>query len=81
MSHRQTDKSANSNDSSRAEIERLLTEGVSLDQPAVSPASPPSRQKDDEENNENNDVHLEGDLQGALGLYAEAAQDLSLIHI
>ncbi len=77
MSHRQTDKSANSNDSSRAEIERLLTEGVSLDQPAVSPASPPSRQKDDEENNENNDVHLEGDLQGALGLYAEAAQDMA----
>ena len=77
MSHRQTDNSANSNDSSHAEIERLLTEGVSLDQPAVSPASPPSRQKDDEENDKNNDVHKESDLQGALGLYAEAAQDMA----
>jgi HEPN domain-containing protein len=77
MSHRQTDNSADSNDSSHAEIERLLTQGVSFDQSAVSPASPPSQQKDDEENNDNNDVHLEGDLQGALGLYAEAAQDMA----
>ena len=78
MSQQQTDNSANSNDSSHEEIERLLTEGVSLDQPAVSPATPPSRHEDDnDENDENNDVHQEGDLQGALGLYAEAAQDMA----
>jgi HEPN domain-containing protein len=77
MSQQQTDNSANSNGSKHEDIERLLTEGVSLDQAAVSPATPSSQHIDDEENDENNDVHKDGDLQGALGLYAEAAQDMA----
>src|SRR5436189_4650589 len=70
MSHKQTDNSADSDNSHSEEIERLLTEGVSLDQPAVSPASPPA-----EASYPANQTG--GDLQGAIGLYAEAAQDMA----
>jgi len=70
MSHKQTDNSADSDNSHSEEIERLLTEGVSLDQPAVSPASPPA-----EASYPSN--HTGGDPQGAIGLYAEAAQDMA----
>lgn len=65
MSQKQSNNSANSDDDSYHELERLLTEGVSLDQPAASPLSPGQPHEDD------------GDLQGALGLYAEAAQDMA----
>jgi|SRR5947209_2066397 len=58
-------QSNNSDDNSYHELKRLLTEGVSLDQPAASPSSPGQLHEDD------------GDLQGALGLYAEAAQDMA----
>ena len=70
MSHKQTDDSANSDNSHFEEIERLLTEGVSLDQPAVSPASPPAEASYPANQSG-------GDLQGAIGLYAEAAQDMA----
>src|SRR5438128_2501103 len=70
MSHKQTDNSADSDNSHSEEIERLLTEGVSLDQPAVSPASPPA-----EASYPANQTG--GDLQGAIGLFAEAAQDMA----
>src|SRR5450759_5463094 len=75
MLHRQTDNSANSDDSSIEEIELLLTEGVSFDQPAVSPVSPPLKREDDDDLHEG--TQMEGDLQGSLGLYAEAAQDMA----
>src|SRR6266700_3658835 len=75
MSHRQTDNSANSDDGSIEEIERLLIEGVSFDQPAVLPVAPPLKQEDDDDLHA--DAQMEGDLQGALGLYAEAAQDMA----
>ena len=65
MSQKQSNNSANSDDDSYQELERLLTEGVSLNQPAASPASSRQLHEDD------------GDLQGALGLYAEAAQDMA----
>ena len=75
MSYRQTGNSANSDDSSIEEIERLLLEGVSFDQPAVLPVAPPLKHEDED------DLHagaqMAGDLQGALGLYAEAAQDMA----
>jgi HEPN domain-containing protein len=54
------------------ELERLLEEGVSLAQESVQPPSKSSNHRDDEEDT---DVPSEGDLQGALGLFAEAAQD------
>src|SRR5256885_14697285 len=65
MSQKQTNNSANSDDNSYQELERLLSEGVSLNQPAASPALSRQLYEDD------------GDLQGALGLYAEAAQDMA----
>lgn len=73
MSQRQNGNSANADDSSIEELKRLLTEGVSFDQPAVSPVSPGSKQTDDEDK----EVHHSGDIQGAIGLYAEAAQDMA----
>jgi HEPN domain-containing protein len=56
------------------ELERLLEEGVSLAQETV---LPPSRSYQHRDDDENTDVPLEGDLQGALGLFAEAAQDMA----
>src|SRR5437016_919738 len=73
MSQRQNGNSANADDSSFDELKRLLTEGVSFDQPAVSPVSPGSKKTDDEDK----EVHHGGDTQGAIGLYAEAAQDMA----
>jgi HEPN domain-containing protein len=59
---------------SDAELERLLLEGVSLTQET---AQPPSRSFKDGDDDENNDVPSGGDIQGALGLFAEAAQDMA----
>ena len=57
---------------SEEELERLLENGVSLSQPTVLPRSQPYKYKD-----EDDEVPTEGDLQGALGLFAEAAQDMA----
>ncbi len=57
-----------------AELERLLIEGVSLTQETVLPPSRLYRPGDDDEDTE---VLSGGDLQGALGLFAEAAQDMA----
>src|SRR5437868_15015686 len=73
MSQRQNGNSANADDSSFDELKRLLTEGVSFDQPAVTPVSPGSKKTDDEDK----EVHHAGDTQDAVGLYAEAAQDMA----
>src|SRR6266702_5549533 len=59
---------------SDAELERLLEEGVSLTQETV---LPPSRSFKKEDDDEDTDVLSGGDLQGALGLFAEAAQDMA----
>jgi HEPN domain-containing protein len=54
------------------ELERLLEEGVSLTQET---ALPPARSY--QHRDEDDEVPTEGDLQGALGLFAEAAQDMA----
>src|SRR2546421_4307516 len=59
---------------SDAELERLLIEGVSFTQESV---LPPSRSFKKEDDDEDTDVLSGGDLQGALGLFAEAAQDMA----
>ena len=59
---------------SDAELERLLIEGVSLTQETVLPTSSSFKKEDDDEDT---DVLSGGDLQGALGLFAEAAQDMA----
>src|SRR5689334_15972401 len=56
------------------ELERLLEEGVSLTQEPVLPLSKSYQHRDVDEDTE---VPSEGDLQGALGLFAEAAQDMA----
>ena len=56
------------------ELVRLLENGVSLSQPTVLPQSQPAKHRDKDEDDE---VPTEGDLQGALGLFAEAAQDMA----
>ncbi len=59
---------------SDAELERLLIDGVSLAQETVPPPSRSYKPGDDDEDTE---VPLGSDLQGALGLFAEAAQDMA----
>jgi HEPN domain-containing protein len=59
---------------SDAELERLLIEGVSLTQQTE---QPPLRSFKDEDDDENTDVLPYCDIQGALGLFAEAAQDMA----
>lgn len=83
MSQMHTD----SDDSSLDDLEQLLTRGVSLEQPAALPAQPGShaanslRSHDEEE--EDTDISANGengdnsDIQGAIGLFAEAAQDMA----
>jgi len=56
------------------ELVRLLESGVSLSQPTVLPQSQPAKHRGEDEDDE---VPTEGDLQGALGLFAEAAQDMA----
>jgi len=56
------------------ELERLLEEGVSLAQETVPPPARSYKHRDDDEDTE---VPSGGDLQGALGLFAEAAQDMA----
>ncbi len=59
---------------SDAELERLLIDGVSLAQETV---PPPSRSYKPGDDDEDIDVLPGSDLQGALGLFAEAAQDMA----
>jgi HEPN domain-containing protein len=68
--------------SNQEELERLLVEGVSIPhQPGSIPApgSPPisPESKDEEDVDEDADVLKSGDIQGAIGLFAEAAQDMA----
>jgi HEPN domain-containing protein len=74
-SHQDTSTLHNQNvsEQSDAELKRLLEEGVSLSHESALPQSQRSTQRDGEIDN----VTSEGDLQGALGLYAEAAQDMA----
>ena len=76
MPQMHTGHSANSDDSNIEEIERLLEQGVSLTQSqhTISPALSRPLSEDDEENEE---VPTGSDVQGAIGLYAEAAQDMA----
>jgi HEPN domain-containing protein len=59
---------------SDADLERLLIEGVSLTQQTE---QPPLRSFKVEDDDENSGVPTGGDIQGALGLFAEAAQDMA----
>jgi len=80
MSHMHTGNSANpgnSDDSNPDELERLLVEGVSLSQAPVYPTSPASPLSQRENDDEDEEVLQAGDLQGAIGLFAEAAQDMA----
>jgi HEPN domain-containing protein len=75
MSQRYTGNSANSQDSNTDDLEKLLIEGVRLENvlpPA--PTVPPAPRADDQEDE---DVPQDGDVQGAIGLFAEAAQDMA----
>jgi HEPN domain-containing protein len=59
----------------RDELERILVEGVS---PTPETTRPPSRTHPyGEDGEDTGEVPAGGDIQGALGLYAEAAQDLA----
>ena len=59
---------------SDAELERLLLEGVSLTQETV---PSPEKSYNSEVDDVNSGVWPGGDIQGALGLFAEAAQDMA----
>lgn len=60
------------------DLERLLEQGVSLTQP-VAPSKLPRAlpENDDAVDEGENEFVPGGDLQGAIGLYAEAAQDMA----
>ncbi len=79
MSQMHKSNAENSGDSNLEDLERLLIEGVSLDQPSIPLASPsPAQEKGEaEEGDEEAGVSQDGDFQGAVGLFAEAVQDLA----
>ncbi len=62
------------------EIEELLTQGVTLSDDAhndVQSSTVGAAREQDDDDDDDIDVSPQGDLQGALGLYAEAAQDMA----
>lgn len=78
----------NSDDSNLDDLEQLLTHGVSLEQPTAAPIQQVShtrgtllsRTEDEEEDADTSasgDNSESSDLQGAIGLFAEAAQDMA----
>ncbi|MEO8972115.1 MAG: HEPN domain-containing protein [Ktedonobacteraceae bacterium] len=80
MSQMHTD----SDDSNPDDLEQLLTQGVSLEQPATSPvqlvshaASPLLSHDENDEEEADIPTVADSDLQGAIGLFAEAAQDMA----
>src|SRR6266571_6083223 len=71
-------------DSDEKELERLLVEGVHLHQDTAgishvdtAASSPVHSDDDDGEGEEDGDIHGDSDIQGALGLFAEATQDMA----
>ena len=71
-----------SDDSSLDDLEQLLIQGVSLDEHTTAPISPKPRlflsyNEDDEEDAGNSAGEGASDIQGAIGLFAEAAQDMA----
>jgi HEPN domain-containing protein len=79
MSQQQSDFAEMPGKDQDDDLERLLLEGTTLVSPEQSLASPPSgpavsRETEDEEDSA---VPLDTDIQGALGLFAEASQDMS----
>src|SRR5947209_9284622 len=88
MSQMHSDDHTTPHDDSQDELERLILEGVNnSESPLASPDAgvPHSARKhprytepySDEEEDADTEVAKEGDLQGALGLFAESAQDLA----
>jgi HEPN domain-containing protein len=75
--------SGNSDESNLDELERLLVEGVTLSEAPVSTGSPASAlsqrgdEEEDGEGEEGGEGPPESDVQGAIGLFAEAAQDMA----
>jgi HEPN domain-containing protein len=58
------------------DLEQLLLQGITLQEPdSVDKRTTTARSTDEEDENE--EGQLEADLQGALGLFAEAAQDMA----
>ncbi|WP_165423662.1 HEPN domain-containing protein [Ktedonosporobacter rubrisoli] len=58
------------------ELEQILSQGMTLHQEQQLSRTSPERSLD-EDADENVDVPLDSDVQGALGLFAEAAQDMA----
>lgn len=79
MSQRYNGDSASAGNDHRDDLERMLVEGVSLTQPNTSSESPRVLSENDDEaaEEEESEFVLGGDVQGAIGLFAEAAQDMA----
>jgi HEPN domain-containing protein len=78
----------NSDDSTQDELERLLTEGIGVDKisgedgdllqhPAAQSKNVAPRFIMGVGSDEDEETHPDGDIQGALGLFAEATQDMA----
>ena len=78
MSQMYTGNSAEYDDSDQDELERLLEQGVSLkDQPEATATILSASSSGYREDEEEEETSQGGDLQGAIGQFAEAAQDMA----
>jgi HEPN domain-containing protein len=77
MSRIYTGGGANFDDGDPTELERLLVEGIDLEVRAGSPAPPRRQAGEDAGGDPGGRRERDGDLQGATGLFAEAAQDMA----
>lgn len=77
MSQRDSGDTAGAGNNHLEDLERLLEQGVSLTQPAISKSGRALPENADAVDEEESESVPGGDLQGAIGLYAEAAQDMA----
>lgn len=79
MSQMDNNSRVNDDDLSSEELERLLLEGVSLTEREASPpiVSPYEQSQHSNDDDEGTEVPKHSDVDGALALFAEAAQDLA----
>ncbi len=73
MAQMQNDGNKPPNGESEADLERLLSQGVTLDDDTRAINAHTTSQEEEEDSSE----PLQGDLQGALAVFAEAAQDMA----
>ncbi|GAC1430696.1 MAG: hypothetical protein PVS3B3_17240 [Ktedonobacteraceae bacterium] len=77
MAQRHDDRHRLPNGESEADLEQILSQGVTLDDDTRAIITHTSSPAQEEDEDETSFAPLQGDIQGALAVFAEAAQDMA----